>query len=258
MRDRDKILGVALIVLGALFLLGRVTDVGQFAWPLFVIIPGVILLGSAFLGRGESAGLAVPGSIVTTIGLILLILNGTGRWEAWSYCWALIVAGVGAGTFIHGALTSDQSRERDGLRTVYIGLTLFAVFGVFFEFIIFGGLGGSMRWLVPLLLIGAGVYLLFFRDPQTPLPWMTRSAAAPEAPEQPAHADTPVRPTGPGSTVPSGVTPAGAPPPPAPPAPPDVPTVSDEPHPADPTPSDEPLGGPAVDGGEYPDENERG
>ncbi len=182
MRDRDKIIGIALIVLGALFLIGRGVDFGRFGWPIFVLLPGIILLASAFMGRREAAGLAVPGAIVTTIGLIMFVLNGTDRWEAMSYCWALIVAGAGAGNFIFGALTQDHARERDGLRTVYIGLLLFAVFGVFFEFIIFDGFGGVGRWLIPLVLIGAGVYMLFFRDPQSPLPWVTPGGSAPDTP----------------------------------------------------------------------------
>ncbi len=218
MRDRDKVVGIALIVLGALFLLGRGMDFGQFGWPLFVLIPGLILLGSAFVGRREAAGLAVPGAIVTTIGLILFVLNGTDRWEAWAYCWALIVAGAGAGNFIFGALTRDTARERDGLRTVYIGLLLFAVFGVFFEFLIFGGFGGLGRWLIPLVLIGAGVYLLFFRDPQSPLPWVTPGSAAPDTPHEyaqpPAPAQTtsaappPAPPTAPTDGVVPSATPA--------------------------------------------------
>lgn len=182
MRDRDKVIGIALIVLGALFLIGRSVDFGRFGWPFFVLVPGLIMLASAFMGRRDAAGLAVPGAIVTTIGLIMFVLNGTGRWEAMAYCWALIVAGAGAGNFIFGALTKDHARERDGLRTVYTGLILFAVFGVFFEFLIFDGFGGVGRWLIPLVLIGAGVYMLFLRDPQSPLPWVTPGSSAPDTP----------------------------------------------------------------------------
>ena len=220
MRDRDKTLGIALVVLGGLFLLWQVTGRGDFAWPLFVIVPGLILLGAAFLGRREMASLAVPGSIVTTIGLILLILNAANRMDAWAYSWALIVAGAGAGNLIFGALQNDHAREREGLRTVYVGLTLFAVFGVLFEFIIWGGLGGAMRWLLPLLLIGFGVYLLFFRDPQAPLPWATRRA--PGAPTPPPSA-------GPGPGLPPG-TATGTPPEPTTSTPPE-PTTGTAPEP---------------------------
>lgn len=179
MRDRDKTLGIALIVLGGLFLLWQLAGRGSFPWPLFVILPGLLLLGSAFLGRRETAGLAVPGAIVTTVGLVLLVLEAANRMDAWAYSWALVVAGAGAGTFIFGALTDDHAREREGLRVVYVGLTLFAAFGVLFEFIIWGGLGGVMRWLLPLLLIGFGVYLMFFRDQRCPLPWAPRSGEGP-------------------------------------------------------------------------------
>lgn len=229
MRDRDKVVGIALIVLGALFLIGRGMDVGRFAWPLFVLVPGIIMLVSAFIGRRDAAGLAVPGAIVTTIGLVLFVLNGTGRWEAWSYCWALIVAGAGAGNFIFGALTKDHDRERDGLRTVYVGLILFAAFGVFFEFLIFGGFGGLGRWLVPLVLIGAGVYLLFLRDPQSPLPWVTPGGSAPDTPRDYVGA-----PGTAGSTAPT---------PPAPSTPPTSPSpaTSASAAPATPTPRPAPT-----------------
>lgn len=207
MRDRDKVIGIALIVLGALFLIGRSVDFGRFGWPFFVLVPGLIMLASAFMGRRDAAGLAVPGAIVTTIGLIMFVLNGTGRWEAMAYCWALIVAGAGAGNFIFGALTKDHARERDGLRTVYTGLILFAVFGVFFEFLIFDGFGGVGRWLIPLVLIGAGVYMLFLRDPQSPLPWVTPGSSAPDTPRDYAGS------TGAqgSSTAPSSSTAAGSP-----------------------------------------------
>jgi len=219
MRDRDKVIGIALIVLGALFLIGRSVDFGRFGWPFFVLVPGLIMLASAFLGRRDAAGLAVPGAIVTTIGLIMFVLNSTGRWEAMAYCWALIVAGAGAGNFIYGALTKDHARERDGMRTVYTGLILFAVFGVFFEFLIFDGFGGLGRWLIPLVLIGAGVYMLFLRDPQSPLPWVTPGGSAPDTPRDyagssgpQANATSPGSPAAPGATTTTTHSPATPPP----------------------------------------------
>lgn len=238
MRDRDKTLGIALIVLGGLFLLGRVVNVGAFAWPFFVIVPGLVLLGAAFFGRRELASLAVPGSIVTTIGLILLVLNAIDRWDAWAYSWALIVAGAGVGTLVHGALEDNAAREREGLRTVYTGLTLFAVFGVVFEFFIFGGLGSAMRWLLPLLLIAVGVYLLFFRDPQSPFPWVT-----------PREPQGPVPPTPPGPMPPAT---------PAQPAPEQPAATPAQPTPEQPAPSDERLGGPVADGAVDHEEDGRG
>jgi len=163
-QGRKQVIGIALIVLGLLFLLGRGFDLGGVGWPLFVLVPGLILLAVAFMGKGDSARLAVPGSIVTTIGLILLVLNLTDYWEAWAYCWTLIVVAAGLGNFLHGALTRDTMKERDGLQAAYLGLALFAGFGAFFEFFIFGGAGMVTRWLLPLVLVAAGVFLLIRRE----------------------------------------------------------------------------------------------
>jgi hypothetical protein len=168
--DRQRTIGIALVALGALFLLARFSDLGAFLWPLFVIAPGAALLVWAFVGGKDAAGLAVPGSIVSTVGLILLIQTLTGRFDTWAYAWGLIVASVGVGTWLYGTLADKEKEVREGWRTATTGLVLFAAFGVFFEFVI--GLGGGRGWLgswvVPLLLIGAGVFLLWRRRAPNP------------------------------------------------------------------------------------------
>ncbi len=161
MRNRNQTIGIVLIVLGLLVLLGRTANLGWLGWPLFVLIPGLALLVWAFLGGEEAAGLAIPGSIVSTVGLILFIQNLGDYFQSWSYAWGLIVSGVGFGVFLQGALTNNHEREREGMRVVTVGLVLFAAFGAFFEFFIFDNWAGSWvgRWLVPLALIAAGLVL---------------------------------------------------------------------------------------------------
>jgi len=165
--DRQRGIGIVLIALGAIFLLGRFVDLGAALWPFFVMAPGIALLVWAFVGGKESTGLAVPGSIVTMVGLILFAQNVTGRFDTWAYAWGLIVAAVGIGTWLHGTLGDREKEVQDGIRTFTIGLALFAAFGVFFEFVI--GLGGRPgwfgSWVVPLVLIVAGVALLWRRRP---------------------------------------------------------------------------------------------
>ena len=164
--DRQKSIGIVLIALGAIFLLGRFVELGAWLWPLFVMAPGIALLAWAFLGGKGSAGLAVPGSIVTMVGLILFAQNVTGRFDTWAYAWGLIVAAVGIGTWLYGTLGDRPKETQDGIRTFTVGMTMFAVFGVFFEFII--GLGGRPGWLgtwvVPVVLIAAGAALLWRRQ----------------------------------------------------------------------------------------------
>jgi hypothetical protein len=138
---------------------------GAFAWPFFIIIPGLLLFAGMFLGGKSATGLAIPGSIVTTVGLILFVQNITDSFESWSYVWALIIVAVGVGRIIQGTRTEDKAALRDGSRVIAVGLALFAVFGIFFEFFIFRSWLDSLlgRYLLPALLIGAGVYLVMGR-----------------------------------------------------------------------------------------------
>src|SRR5215211_1755300 len=90
------ILGVLLIALGILFFIGQVLGInfggrlGELAWPLFVIGPGVLLFLFA-LSVGGKAGerLAIVGSVVTMVGAILLVQNTFDYFQSWAYAWAL-------------------------------------------------------------------------------------------------------------------------------------------------------------------------
>jgi hypothetical protein len=77
--------GLILIVLGLIFLAGQSGIIlWSLLWPLFVLAVGAaFLIGLVTGGRGAS-GLAIPGCIITTIGLILLYQNTFNRWETWA------------------------------------------------------------------------------------------------------------------------------------------------------------------------------
>ena len=81
-RRGAMILGAILIVAGGAFLVTNVTGFAlDAAWPLFVIVPGLVLLvvGLAAPVR-EGSGLAVAGAITTTTGLVLAFQNATDSW----------------------------------------------------------------------------------------------------------------------------------------------------------------------------------
>jgi len=165
----NRIAGAVLVAAGILVLILGNISMGV-AWPLFVIVPGIIMLGAAFLGEQRNAGLAVPGSIVTVVGLILLTFALTGHWQGWAYAWALIIAAAGFGTFLHGAIVRDAAREREGMRVVATGLTIFAIAGAIFELFIYGDFGATLRWLLPVALILAGGAMLLRRGGEAPPP----------------------------------------------------------------------------------------
>ena len=83
------IIGGALIVVGLVALAMTYADLdpsrwlGGSGWTLFVIVPGVLLLASGLLtDRPAALGLTIAGSIaVTTIGLLLLAMDQTDRWD---------------------------------------------------------------------------------------------------------------------------------------------------------------------------------
>lgn len=97
-------LAIGLIGLGILFLVGQLLGISLIGWlwPFFVITPGVLFFVVMALGGKDASGFAIPGSIITTVGLILFYQNLTGHWASWAYAWALIFpTAVGAGMMIH-------------------------------------------------------------------------------------------------------------------------------------------------------------
>ena len=158
-------LGIVLIVIGALLLVDRVVgiDLASAGWPLFVIVPGVLLLawGVSMTGR-EGVGLAVGGGITIVVGLILAVQNATGLWATWAYAWALVgPGGTGVGLIAFGLSHGDEGLISNGLRSLGSGLALFVAFGLFFEGVI--GLSGTpflSTDIGPVVLIGAGVVVL--------------------------------------------------------------------------------------------------
>lgn len=130
-------LGVALLVIGGLALLGRALsiDILGLGWPLFVLVPGVLLF-VAGLSVGGRAGLAlaIPGGIVSMVGVVLSVQAATGLWATWAYAWALVApGGVGLAFVLYGVLTGQPNLARDGVPILLTGLGLFIAFGLFFE-----------------------------------------------------------------------------------------------------------------------------
>jgi len=161
------VIGIILIAIGAVSLFGRFFPFMNWdnLWPLIIVAVGLAFFIGMVLGGKTLGGLAIPGSILVTVGLILLVLNSTNRWEAWAYAWALIICGIGAGTLINGYWSDQPNLRVQGFRTIRAGLTLFLIFGVIMEFIFsvtgVSGRGNLLLWAI--LLVIVGLYLLVTR-----------------------------------------------------------------------------------------------
>jgi hypothetical protein len=162
--------GVVLVGIGLLFLFEQElgVDIGHFGWPLFVILPGLGMLIAFALRPRAAAGLAIPGCVVTTIGLILGVQNTFNLWATWAYAWALIPASVGLGLRLQSEQLGQPKAMAVGTRMFEGFLLVFVVFAIFFELILdlshFAS--GMVRTTIgPVLLVLAGIYLLMRRHP---------------------------------------------------------------------------------------------
>jgi hypothetical protein len=161
------IVGSAIVVVGLLLLLGRLIDLDLGAlWPLFVLIPGAVMLvsGLAAAPGGSGTAATVTGSQLTGLGLLLLFQNLTGWWQTWAYGWALVwPTSIGIGLAVRGALSGDDETARNGRNTAFVGFVLFLVGFVFFEGVLnisgssFGKIG---QYALPALLIGSGLFIM--------------------------------------------------------------------------------------------------
>jgi hypothetical protein len=157
-------LGVVLVVVGAFYLAVQVAgvDLSSFGWPLFIIIPGLTLLIVGFVSLGTGA--AIPGGILTMVGLVLAYQNSTGYWTSWAYAWALVApGGVGLGLFLQGLRERNGNLIRQGRSLMFIAALIFMVGFVFFESILnISGLNDQplVKAALPALFIVIGVLLL--------------------------------------------------------------------------------------------------
>jgi hypothetical protein len=159
-------LGILLLALGVFFLLGQFIGRGFWSlfWPFIIIAVGAAFFVGMRAGGPGLSGLAIPGSVVSMVGLILLVQNTFHQWQTWSYAWALMIVAVGIGLTIHASYGSRQGARRAGRYLIRLGLILFLAFGVFFEllfFLIGNHYGSAIFWSVALIIVG--VYIIFGR-----------------------------------------------------------------------------------------------
>ena len=131
-------LGFILIVTGGLFLADQILDLNimSFFWPLLVVLFGLIFFVAMFISGRRVSGLAIPGAIITTVGLLLFIQNTFDLLVTWAYAWALLISATGLVLLIMNIYHKNLGLRRAGGIVIAIGLILFVVFGFLFEVIL--------------------------------------------------------------------------------------------------------------------------
>lgn len=157
-------LGIALLLIGVALFVGQLLDVGidDIGWPAIVIGIGVVI-GVLGLFVNNEQGMVIGGTVVTTVGLVLLYQNNTGHWESWAYAWALVgPAASGLGMTLWGIRAGNATEIRNGTWALLVGLAIFVVGFLFFEGVI--GISGREiplpEWVLPVAVIAIGVVVL--------------------------------------------------------------------------------------------------
>jgi hypothetical protein len=156
--------GLMLIGMGLLFFLGQVFSgfaFWHFFWPFAVIGFGGLFFVVMLAGGKQMAFMAIPGSIITVSGLMLLFQNLTADWASWSYGWTITIISVGLGIFLMGAYEGNEHRRQAGMKVMKVGAILFIIFGAFFG--MFFSFFSPHQYFFPTLLILLGLYLIILR-----------------------------------------------------------------------------------------------
>ncbi|MCJ7694920.1 MAG: hypothetical protein MUO40_05775 [Anaerolineaceae bacterium] len=164
------ILGLLLVVLGGVLLAERIWDIQILStyWPLAIAFFGMVTFLSILIGPKALAFLAIPGTILLTLGLLLFFQATFDLWGTWTYAWALLCVALGIGLLLFNCrVKADWLRGLGGALSG-LGLVKFLVFGAVFEKIVHisnGHPAAVYFYIGGLIAMGVWVILspLFFR-----------------------------------------------------------------------------------------------
>lgn len=148
--------GIILILFGALLLANQLLPGLKliFDWPWIIMGVGAVFILLAIFT--QTGGLAIPGSIVGGIGAILYYQNLTGRWDTWSFIWALIPGFIGVGIALAALISPDK--HSDGFSSSILLVTISGILFFFFGGAKYFGVESFIFW--PIGVIALGLFLL--------------------------------------------------------------------------------------------------
>lgn len=148
--------GVILIVLGIAFLLAQFNVIrSDQVWPLFILAPGVGFWAMYFYSkdRQSQAGLLIPGTITSLIGLLFFYLNFSD-WSQMEFLWPVFPLIVGVAFYVFYFASGKNSKDRG----ILVPATILTAVGILFLMI-----ARFSYKLWPIILIAVGILMLFGR-----------------------------------------------------------------------------------------------
>jgi hypothetical protein len=149
-------LGFILIVVAVVLLLGKLGVfgfLGSLFWPIFVLLPG-LLLHFLFFGRILPVGVLVPGGILITYALMFFYCNIFG-WGSMKYLWPGFIFGVAVGLY------ELHIFNRNSLRGTFTASFVLAVISLVLFAIAF--LFTVSIYVIALVLIAIGLIMMLRR-----------------------------------------------------------------------------------------------
>lgn len=160
-------LGIVLLVAGGLFLADQFIkeiNLMEKLWPLLIVLLGLTFFMGLIVAGKRGSGLAIPGTIITSLGVLLFIQNIFSLWTTWAYAWSLLISSVGLGLLIMNFYHRRLALRRVAGLIIGIGLTLFVIFGVLFEVIFFrNNTDSESGYFLGAGLVLLGLFVLFSR-----------------------------------------------------------------------------------------------
>lgn len=159
MKKRNSMFGIILIFIGSVLLADQIYGINFLSfsnfWPLFILIPGILLEASFFSLRKEPA-ILVLGGLLTTTGLLFFFETST-NWKYSTETWPIYTFGLTIGLFQYYLFSKKN-------KTLLFFIFLLAFISLFSFAINF--LGNIYTWLsygllFPCLIIVAGMYVFF-------------------------------------------------------------------------------------------------
>nr|WP_306220555.1 hypothetical protein [Cohnella sp. WQ 127256] len=130
--------------------LGVFAFIGAVFWPLFILIPGV-LLHVLYFGRMVPSVALIPAGILTVVSVILMIGNWFG-WGLMKYLWPLFPFAVAVGLYEYYVFGYSRSKQiwtiTVSLALISIVLFVLTILWTWGVYVLAAGLIGLGAWLV--------------------------------------------------------------------------------------------------------------
>ncbi|WP_431087823.1 hypothetical protein [Paenibacillus sp. 8b26] len=150
---KERMIGLGIIAVGLIILLGKLgvfSFLGQYFWPLLILIPGIIL-HAMYMMRKVSPIMLLPAGILSVYGFLFFLCNTWG-WHLMAYLWPLLLLGVAVGLWEYAI--NDVTLPR----TVYTGSMILGLVSVLL--LIISMLRTGIIYVFAVVLIGAGIWLM--------------------------------------------------------------------------------------------------